>query len=158
IVQHEWQFLFGRSIPKISGWRTGKLEDALYVKGDPAHTFSMIGVGGTLRFRSVRVPRNAILLIWPRRLEHATARVGLPWIMNQLELELDQWIAGGFQILSSQMQKHGQGGKKTITAVAAALEDWSIKNGLKPSADDEPQRRTIENSLRNKLRRAVESL
>jgi hypothetical protein len=54
------------------------------------------------------------------------------------------------------MQKHGQGGQKTIIGIARALEHWSIKNGLKASLDDAPKAKAIENDLRTKLRQAVQ--
>jgi hypothetical protein len=56
------------------------------------------------------------------------------------------------------MERHGQGGEKTLIAVARALEDWSIKYGLKASADHEPRAKGIENALRSKLRKAIELL
>jgi hypothetical protein len=161
IGKHEWQFLFGRSLRTISaaaGWSMKPSGDGLYVKGDPAHKLSMRGVGGHPRFRDVTVPRSAILSIWPPRVETHAARVGRPSIMNEIDLELDRWIAGGFPLLSSQMTKYGQGGQKTIIGIARALEGWAIEQGLKSSADDEPAPRTIENRLRDKLRQALEAL
>ena len=144
IGKHEWQFLFGAS----------KRSDALYVN-TVSRKQVLVGLG-TPRFTNVTVPRDAILSIWPPSLETDAARVGRPSIMNQLESELDRWIAGGFPLLSAQMKKHGQGGQKTIIGIARALEDWSIKNGLKASLDDAPKAEAIENGLRIKLRQAVE--
>jgi hypothetical protein len=131
--------------------------DALYVNdGTTRHLVFPIG---SPRFTKVTVQRTAVLANWPPRLaETEAARVGRPSLTSQIELELDRWIGGGFPLLSAQMQKHGQGGQRTITAIARALEDWSIKNGLKASPDDEPRPRTIENRLRSKLRQAAESL
>jgi hypothetical protein len=147
IGKHEWQFLFGNSI-------SGK-NDALYVShGTARHLAFAIG---SPRFTNVTVRRAAVLANWQPRLAE-TARVGRPSIMDQLESELDRWIAGGFSELSSQMKKHGQGGKKTMIGVARALEDWSIKNGLKASLDDAPKAEAIENGLRDTLRRAAELL
>jgi hypothetical protein len=157
IGKHEWRFLFGRCASRYSSSRKQIGEDALYVKGSFAHALSMSGVGGTPRFTSVAIPRDRLLSIWPPRVQ-VTAAPGRPSIMNQLEAELDRWIAGGFPLLSSQMKQHGQANKETIIAIARALEHWSIKNGLKAGADDEPRAKGIENALRSKLRKAVELL
>jgi hypothetical protein len=160
IGKHEWQFLFGRRLLGFSLARNQFEqigEDALYVKGSFAHALSMSGVGGTPRFTSVAIPRDRLLSIWPRRVQ-VTAAPGRPSIMNRLEAESDSWVAGGFPVLSSQMKQHGQESKKTIIAIARALEHWSIKNGLKAGADEEPRAKGIENALRSKLRKAVELL
>ena len=124
--------------------------DALNVNDGMARVGFVIG---SPRFTKVTVHRTAVLANWPPRLE---VGVGRPSIMSEIGRELDRWIAGGFPLLSSEMRKHGQGGQKTIIGIARALEDWSIKNGLKASLDDAPKAEAIENGLRIKLRQAVE--
>jgi len=143
IGKHEWQFLFGSSMPT-------RKNDALNVNDGMARVGFVIG---SPRFTKVTVHRTAVLANWPPRLE---VGVGRPSIMSEIGRELDRWIAGGFPLLSSEMRKHGQGGQKTIIGIARALEDWSIKNGLKASLDDAPKAEAIENGLRIKLRQAVE--
>lgn len=160
IAKHEWRFLFGRCVPKYS-FERGSFErrqgdDGLYVKGKFAHRLSMSGVDGPPRFTSVAIPRDSLLSIWPPRIQAAIAAPGRPSIMSEIERELDHWIAGGFPRLSSEMKRYGQGGQKTLIAVARALEGWSIKNGLKASLDDAPKAKAIENDLRTKLRQAVQ--
>ena len=78
--------------------------------------------------------------------------------MNQIEAELDRWITGGFPVLSLEMKKHNQGSQRTLIAISRALESWAVQCGLKTSPGDEPQPRTIENSLRSKLRKALDLL
>jgi hypothetical protein len=125
-------------------------KDALYVQNSYSVSSAALMGLDTPRFRQVTLRRDAVLSIWPPRLETDAARVGRPSIMSEIEQELDRWIRGGFGLLSSQMQKHGQGGQKTMIGIARALEDWSIKNGLKAALDDAPK------ALRTKLRQAVQ--
>jgi hypothetical protein len=158
IGKHEWQFLFGgsmRSISAVAGVSMQTRGDGLYVKNSVRKSAVLFGFV-TPRFTDVTLPRDAVLSIWPPGLETGAVRVGRPSIMNEIERELDRWIAGDFELLLSQMQKHGQGGQRSITAIARALEDWSIKNGLKASLDDAPKAKAIENVLRSKLRQAAQ--
>jgi hypothetical protein len=165
IGKHEWRFLLGRCASRLAWKQIGEDasyvkqigEDALYVKGSRGLALSIRGGLAAPRFTSVAIPRDRLLYIWPPRVQ-VTAASGRPSIMNQLEAELDRWIEGGFPLLSSQMKQHGQANKETIIAIARALEHWSIKNGLKAGADDEPRAKGIENALRSKLRKAVELL
>ena len=154
IGKHEWQFLFGgsmRSISAAAGMSMRPRGDGLYVKNSVRKSEVLLGFV-IPRFTNVTLRRDAVLSIWPPRLE---VGVGRPSIMSEIGRELDRWIAGGFPLLSSEMRKHGQGGQKTIIGIARALEDWSIKNGLKASLDDAPKAEAIENGLRIKLRQAV---
>ena len=159
IGKHEWQFLFGRSNRRISisggEFVRTPIDDGLYVKNSVRKSEVLFGLV-TPRFTDVTLPRDAVLSIWSPRLETDAARVGRPSIMNEIERELDRWIAGDFELLLSQMQKHGQGGQRSIIAIARALEDWSIKNGPKASLDDAPKAKAIENVLRSKLRQAAQ--
>ena len=126
--------------------------DGLYVKNSVRKSEVLLGFE-IPRFTNVTLRRDAVLSIWPPRLE---VGVGRPSIMSEIGRELDRWIAGGFPLLSSQMKKHGQGGRRSIIGIARALEDWAIKNGLKASRDDAPKAEAIENRLRDKLRQAAE--
>jgi hypothetical protein len=162
IAKREWRFLFGRCVPNHSfepGQFFGRSQtvvrqtvgDGLYVENPYS------GVDGPPRFIRVAIPRDSLLSIWPRRVQ-ATAAPGRPSIMNQIEDELDRWIKGGFPVLSAEMKKHNQGGQRTLIALSRALERWALQCGLKTSPGDEPQPRTIENSLRGKLRKALDLL
>jgi hypothetical protein len=162
IARHEWPFLSGGAgtIFSYKGAEfVRKYRDALYVKGadKPRLSLSMSVGLESARFTNTSLTREAVLSIWPPRLEKAPAR-GRPSIMDQIEQELDGWIAGGFALLSLQMKKYGQDSQKTGIAVARALEDWSFKTRLKASKDDEPQHPAIKNALRSKLRQAAELL
>ena|SRR5580704_9318046 len=118
IGRHEWQFLFGRSMILLSmngGLSMSAPRDGLYVD-----TASARLAAGSPRFTKVTVPRIKVLEIWPRRAAITPAAPGRPSIMKNIESQLDIWIAGGFPILSAAMKKYGQGGQKTLIAIARA--------------------------------------
>lgn len=83
-------------------------------------------------------------------------KAGRPSIMDEIEAELDKWILGGHQRLISELKAYEESGKSK-GALSRALERWAIKYDLK-SEGDPPKAVTIENSLRNKLRRALDLL
>jgi hypothetical protein len=146
IGQHEWGFLIGRQMITLS--MTAHPADGLYVE-----TPATLTVGSSLRFTKATVPRIDVMSIWPPRTAAVPASIGRPTIMPELETQLDKWIAGGSQALLLAMKKYGQSGQTTLRAIAKALEQWAIENGLK-GHDDAPTPRAIENRLREKLRLA----
>jgi hypothetical protein len=80
---------------------------------------------------------------------------GRPSIMQSIiEPELDRWIVGGHAGLTANLQKHGQGGGKSMAAITRALETWARGSGH----DDAPGAKAIENQLRDKLRAANDLL
>jgi hypothetical protein len=73
---------------------------------------------------------------------------GRPSLMSAIEAELDQWIAGGIQVVLERMQRHApmKGDTRTKRRLALALSNWDA--GRTAS-------NTIQKTLSKKLDKAL---